>query len=162
MRKGVAILCLGLLIWLPSRAESTEETQEEAEDPRREHHRHEVALFLGNTHDEGEDDFSIGVDYDYRLENLPMLGVGGLVEYTGGDADATIVAAALFFHPVGELRLLVAPGLEFADSEEEFLVRAGVAWEFDLGRVAITPQFNVDFVDGEEAQIYGVSFGWGF
>jgi hypothetical protein len=37
-----------------------------------------------------------------------------------------------------------------------------VAYEFEIGRWSITPEFNVDFVEGEEALVYGLSFGYGF
>jgi hypothetical protein len=37
-----------------------------------------------------------------------------------------------------------------------------VAYEFEVGRWSLTPEFNIDFVDGEEAQVYGVSLGFGF
>ena len=57
---------------------------------------------------------------------------------------------------------LVTMPLAISASENEFLFRTGVAYEFEIGRWSITPQFNVDFVDGEEAYVYGLSFGWGF
>jgi hypothetical protein len=60
------------------------------------------------------------------------------------------------------LRFVLAPGLEHRDDENEFLFRAGVAYEFEIGRWSIAPEFNVDFVDGEKAYVYGLSFGWGF
>ena len=34
-------------------------------------HKHHVALFLGNTHDHhGDDAFTVGLDYEYRLHDL--------------------------------------------------------------------------------------------
>lgn len=123
-------------------------------------HRHHLALFLGATHTDEEDEFSIGIDYEYRLK--PILGVGGLIEYTGGDLETTVVAAALFIHPYDDWRLVLAPGFENEDSDNEFLFRVGVSYEFPVGKWTISPEFNVDFVDGEENLVYGLSFGWGF
>jgi hypothetical protein len=123
-------------------------------------HRHHLALFLGATHTDEEDEFSIGIDYEYRLK--PILGVGGLVEYTGGVLETTVVAAALFIHPYDEWRLVLAPGFENEGSDNEFLFRAGVSYQFPVGKWTISPEFNVDFVDGEENLVYGLSFGWGF
>ena len=48
------------------------------------------------------------------------------------------------------------------ESNTEFLVRLGVAYEFEIGRWSITPEFNVDFVDDEESTAFGISFGYGF
>jgi hypothetical protein len=53
--------------------------------------------------------------------------------------------------------------LEHREGETEFLFRAGVAYEFELSeRWAVIPEVNVDFVDGEEAFVFGLSFGFGF
>jgi hypothetical protein len=135
-------------------------------------HRHHVALFAGGTHadieieeagivrEESEDAFTVGLDYEYRLR--PLFGVGGLVEYAGGDLETTIVAGALFIHPVGGLKFILAPGVEHEGDENEFLFRAGVYYDFFFGNFSITPTFSVDFVDGEEDLVYGVSFGYGF
>ena len=63
----------------------------------------------------------------------------------------------LFIHLDKDFRFLVAPWLEHKDSENEFLFRTGLAYEFEFGSWAISPEFNVDFVDGEEALVYGLS-----
>ena len=121
---------------------------------------HRVELFLGNTHDEGEDGFSVGLAYERRLSEL--FGVGGIVEYTGGDFDMWLAGAPIFIHPFKGFRFLLAPGIEHKHGENEFLFRAGLAYEFEFDRWSITPEFNIDFVDGEEALVYGLSFGYGF
>jgi hypothetical protein len=38
----------------------------------------------------------------------------------------------------------------------------GVAYEFEIRRWSITPEFNVDIAEGETAMVFGMSFGWGF
>jgi hypothetical protein len=136
------------------------EEAEHSEHGRAHEHRHHLALFLGATHTDEEDEFSIGIDYEYRLK--PILGVGGVVEYTGGDLETTVVVAALFIHPYDQWRLVLAPGFENEDGDNEFLFRVGVSYQFPVGRWTISPEFNVDFVDGEENLVYGLSFGWGF
>jgi len=124
-------------------------------------HRHHVALFLGNTQDGSENGFSVGIDYEYRLTEL--FGIGGLVEYADGDFDSWVAAIPLFIHPYKGFVLLVAPGLEYEDSEDEFLVRTGIAYEIEFGeKWTISPELNVDFVDGEEKFVYGVSVGLKF
>jgi len=132
-----------------------------AADHEEEHaHRHHVALFLGNTRAEGEDKPTVGVDYEYRLTRA--FGVGGLVDHARGDHNATIVGGALFVHPWGDWRLLLAPGIEHAAGHNEFLVRSGVSHDFHLGRLTVSPTLNVDFVAGEVSEVCGVSVGYGF
>ena len=68
----------------------------------------------------------------------------------------------LFVHPHEGWRLALAPGLEHRHGDDEFLLRTGVAYEFELSeRWVMIPEFNVDFVDGEEAFVFGLSFGFG-
>ncbi len=134
-------------------AENEHENAEES-------YRHRLELFLGNKHDEGEEAFSFGITYEYRVSEI--IGFGGFWEYAAGDFDKWLAGLPLFVHPYRGLRFVLAPGLEHEDSENEFLLRTGVAYELELGRWSITPEFNIDFVDGEEAQVYGVSFGYGF
>jgi hypothetical protein len=121
---------------------------------------HSLELFLGNTHEDGEDGFSVGLVYEYRLDEL--FGIGGFLEHADGDFDKWIVGLPLYIHPYKGFRFLVAAGLENEDNENEFLFRTGVSYEFEFGSWAIAPEFNVDFVDGDEALVYGVSFAWKF
>ena len=138
-------------------------------------HKHHLAVFVGGTHaeieeeghggeevvrEESEDAFTAGVDYEYRLKSL--FGVGGIVEYSGGDLEATVAAGALFIHPIGGLKLILAPGVENKGDENKFLFRTGVYYDFFFGKFSVGPTFSVDFVDGEQNLIYGLSFGYGF
>jgi hypothetical protein len=100
------------------------------------------------------------VDYEYRLS--PDFGVGALVDHAWGHPDATVAAAAVFVHPWRGLRLLAAPGIEYSHGEGEFLIRVGAAYEFHRGSWTVAPTVNVDFVDGDEALVYGLTFGYGF
>jgi hypothetical protein len=107
-----------------------------------------VELFLGNTHEEGENAFSTGLSYEYRLHEF--FGIGGLVEYAGMNAREWVLAIPLLIHPYKGLRFALAPGLELPkEDKNEFLFRVGVAYEFEIGRWSITPEFNVDFVGGK-------------
>jgi hypothetical protein len=141
------------MILEPVAAENKHENAEEV-------YRHRLEFFLGNTHDGDDDGFSVGLTYEYRLTEI--LGAGVFWEYAAGDFDKWAAGLPLFVHPYRGLRFVLAPGLEHEDSENEFLLRTGVAYELEFGRWSITPEFNIDFADGEEAQVYGVSFGYGF
>jgi hypothetical protein len=125
--------------------------------------RHGIELFIGNTHDDGEDGFSVGLSYEYRLNQL--FGIGGEVEYAGGDFKEWALMVPIFLHPYKGWRFLVAPGVSIPDNDDddEFLFRVGAAYEFEIGeKWAITPEFNVDFVDNSEELIYGLNFGYKF
>lgn len=157
-RWGALMSITLLLIMLPLHvvlAGEKEGTQKEDEESRQ-----ALELFLGNTHEDNEDGFTVGLTWEYRLQEI--FGAGVFWEYAAGPFDKWAAALALFIHPYKGLRFVVAPGLEHNDGENEFLFRTGVAYEFEIGRWSITPEFNVDFVDGEESYVYGLSFGRGF
>jgi hypothetical protein len=71
-------------------------------------------------------------------------------------------AVPLFIHPYKDWIFILAPGFDYRQDRHDFLFRAGVAYEFEIDRWSISPLFNVDFVDGEQVLVYGVSFGYGF
>jgi hypothetical protein len=72
-----------------------EEEKEEIEEAHR--HRHRLELFLGNTHEEGEDAFTSGLFYEYRLSEV--FGIGGFWEYAAGDFDKWSAGIPLYIHP---------------------------------------------------------------
>jgi hypothetical protein len=125
-------------------------------------HVNHMGLFLGNSHRGGETGFSVGLDYERRLTDL--FGFGALIEYAGGDFDSWVFGAPLYIHPYKGFRFLAAPGFEDKESKTKFLIRAGVAYQIPFGgRWAISPEYNVDFIEGgEKVQVYGVSIGLGF
>jgi len=129
------------------------------------YHRNMAELFLGNTYEDAdhgsENGFTVGITYERRLSEL--LGFGGFYEYAAGDFDKWSIGVPLFIHPHEGWRFALAPGLEHRDSDDEFLFRTGVAYEFELSEQwVMIPEFNFDFVDGEEALVFGISFGFGF
>ena len=155
--RGMTKLSGLLLIWasllLPLASFASEEGQE---------HRHHLAVFIGATHAEGEDEPTVGVDYEYRLTQ--KIGVGALVDHAGGDLDSTIIAAALFIRPHEGWLLLAAAGNENTDHGDEFIARAGIGYEFGFhGGWSLTPQLNFDYVDDEETkEVFGVNIGRSF
>ena len=127
-------------------------------------HQHHLSLFVGNTQ-EGFSDygFSIGMDYEYRFNSL--FGLGGTVEYTGGDFEHWLALVQMVFHPSENWGIILAPGTEIkkGEYERDFIFRVGVGYQFYLGETfTIAPNFVVDFSDGETLAVYGVSFGFGF
>lgn len=182
-----ATLLLGLVGPQVAAQEHGEEQHAEAtagEHEEHEFHRHHLSVFLGATtadvevhggegeagaeSEEGETggettretEASIGLDYEYRLNR--RWGVGFLFDYVAGDARTSVAGIPVILHPVGGLKLLAAPGLEHHEGENEFLVRLGLMYDFEVGGWTIAPAVNVDFVDSEETYVYGVNIGRGF
>jgi len=131
-------------------------------------HKHHVALFLGNTQDEhGDSGISVGVDYEHRINK--WLGVGGFVEYAGGDLENLRIGIPLFIHPYKEWRLLAAIGGEIYkdqvsnEKDRGFVFRTGVGYLFPVGKdITVAPEFFVDFSEHETLFTYGLSVGYGF
>jgi hypothetical protein len=141
--------------------EQTHETHQGSEH----YHKNSVGLFLGNTYEDSdhgsENGFTVGFSYERRF--IKLLGIGGFYEYAGGDFDKWSIGVPLFIHPYKGLRFQIAPGLEHRESDDEFLFRLGVAYDFNISeQLAIVPEVNVDFVDGEEAFVFGLTLGVGF
>jgi uncharacterized protein involved in copper resistance len=89
--------------------------------------------------------------------------VGGAYEYAAGDFDKWSISVPLFIHPYKGWRFELAPGVEHKKSKDEFLLRIGAAYEFMLSdRWMLIPEIAVDVVDGDEAIVYGLAFGFGF
>ena len=139
---------------------------DQAAHPDAEHrHKYVAEFFIGNTYEDthhgSENGFTVGFTYERRLSTL--WGVGGAYEYAAGDFDKWSIAVPLFIHPYKGWRFELVPGLEHKKSEDEFLLRIGAACEFMLSdQWMLIPEIAVDFVDGEEAIVYGLAFGSGF
>lgn len=124
---------------------------------------HAIELFLGAGTELADPvtGFGIGLGYEFRF--IRWAGVGLLGEFMTGTARDGVLMFPVFAHPWRGLRLEVAPGVEFADADESFAIRFGASYEIELWRsLSISPEFNVDLVDGEQTLIYGASLGWGF
>jgi hypothetical protein len=155
-------------------------TPEAAEHAEHEFHRHHFSVFLGVTDGEIETEaavgveseggsvvfedqraFTVGLDYEYRLNR--RWGIGALIDYAGKDFRSWVAGVPIVLHPGGAWKLLVAPGLEDKEVEDVvFLVRAGVMYDFEVGSFTVAPALNVDFVDDEEILVYGFNIGRGF
>ena len=123
-------------------------------------HRHHVAVFSGNTHSEGEDGATFGMDYEYRI--MDWLGAGILYDYAGEQLDSHIVALPIFLHPFGNVKLLVAPGIEHKHHHDENLLRLGVIYDWHINSYSVSPVVEADFVHGKASYVYGISVGRGF
>lgn len=151
------------VVWLPmSHAEETHEGAAHS------FHRHHTALIVSNTqNDSGDHGLTLGVDYVYRFN--PLLGLGGLVEYAGGDFEHLVIAVPLFISPYKNWTFVLAPGTEVYNEGETdskhraWLARVGVSYQFYIGeRYSISPEFNIDLSEHETLYVYGFAFGYGW
>jgi hypothetical protein len=149
-----------LLTTMTVRIEAAEDEHGNQEMSQHGGHQNHLALFLGNTHFEGENGTSIGLDYERRLNQ--HIGIGGVMEYAGGEFSSWLFGIPLFIHPCKDVVLVVAPGIINEDNHNDSLLRLGVSYLFEVGHYAIGPQFNLDLIDGEEVKVYGISIGRGF
>jgi len=155
VRLALPAFTLAALLALGAAAEESGEAHPDSEHS----FRNVTQLFVGGTTEHGESTVAVGISHEYRLHRY--LGVGGFAEYAAGSFDKWIFGVPIYVHPWRELRLLVAPGLEHEHGEQEFLLRAGVGYEFELSEHwRLAPEVSVDFVDGEEAVVYGLSLGY--
>ena len=144
-------------------------------------HRNEIGLFMGGTDERGHDtEFTWGLDYKRRIAR--RWAVGLLLDYAGGELRNSLLAPSVSFWPgIGGLQLLAAPGIEFhegrnggghggAKSGDEvdadatyFLFRVGLAYDIHLDkRFGLVPGVNLDFVNGEQVWVYGLTLTYGF
>lgn len=106
---------------------------------------------------------TVGADYAYRLPLLgDRLSVTALVELAFAEELATILGLGLGVHPVGGLRIVLAPGVELAHGEVVFLFRFGAGYDFHLGSFSLGPVIYADYVHGHLATVAGLQVGVGF
>jgi hypothetical protein len=166
------LIAMAFLVTISPMAIADDAHEEGAhEEGTHEFHRHHMALLVGNTHSDKSDyGPAFGLDYEYRFNK--WLGIGGLIEYAGGDFDHLLLVAPLYIHPYKGWLLNVAPGTDIHKEHEDhgkeektrdWIVRTGVAYQFPIGdSYTIAPEFNVDFSEHETTLAYGLAFGVGF
>jgi hypothetical protein len=131
-------------------------------------HRNHLALFTGATtnFEHESTDFTIGVDYEYRVND--MFGIGLLGEIVYAEHKETIVGVPFFIHMKNApLKIVLAPGVIMAEDHhhhkyEKFLFRGGLGYDIHMGDYSVTPTLNADVVDGDVSLAYGIAFGVGF
>jgi hypothetical protein len=157
------IVVLALLLMVvgapPAFAQAGEHELTSDHEAAHDFHPNFLAVFLGVTDEGREEDFAMGIEYERRLNE--SFGIGVIAEHTFGDLDLWVYAVPFAYH-TGRWKLYVAPGVEDGEHGSESLVRLGGEYAFEFGAWEISPQLNVDFVDGDEVLVLGVSIGKGF
>jgi opacity protein-like surface antigen len=132
------------------------------------HHKNHVAFFLGSTEaeehhgEQGDRDFTIGVDYERRLSRV--LGVGGLLDWVVEGRREFLLGVPVFLHAGKHAKFQLAPCYQRIreTSDDEFVFRTGFMWDFYVGSLSLAPTVFYDFTDGQDFLVVGLSIGTGF
>jgi hypothetical protein len=154
-RKAAAAFALAMIVGLGGSAQGQEPREPEGAEPRQ-----EVAGFIGGTYTDGNTTFTLGADYEFRA--WERFGVGGLLDYAAGELDEVLLGPAAFIHPLRGLTITLAPALDRRGGENEAAFRLGFNYKFERGRLTFGPEYNVDFIGEETAQVFGVTVGFLF
>ena len=152
-------LLISFLFMSPVFAEQGESSSEQGHSTHGPHH---LSVLLADTNVSGEgDNFTVGLDYEYRVSEL--LGLGTVIERAYGEIDATTLLAVADIHFQNGLIMQVGPGFERKDNDNVFISRVGVLYEFEVDHYTLSPQLHWDYHDGEaNAIVAGIAFGFSF
>jgi len=126
------------------------------------HHNH-IALFSGVTSSEHASDPTVGLEFERRLPFMyGMFGIGGFVERVISEHSQSLVGVSAIIHPWKNLKANFTIGAESADGHSETLHRVGLAYDFHIDQMSVSPTYNFDSVAGYTANVFGIAFGMGF
>ncbi len=114
---------------------------------------HTLGVFLGDTTEDRRDGFTLGLEYEYRLSE--RYGLGLTAEHISGDFDTNVLVAPIALHN-GAWKVYAGPGIEDGEEGTEPLFRVGVEYGFHFGKLEVSPQVDVDFVESEHLLVIGV------
>ena len=104
-----------------------------------------------------ESDFTLGVEYEYRMS--PLLGIGAFGSYVFSNPGITFIGwPQVSVHPFStEFLVSVSPVVETGgDVGSHVGVRFGTRLPIPLGVVSIIPTFAIDLISGGPNYIYGL------
>ena len=139
---------------------------------------HRVALIIGHGHVFGAEEVNSdkkiatmptwGLDYQYWINRKFGLGLKSDIEimdyvvtledHTETERNNPIIVSTVFlYNPAKGWNLFAGPGIEFEESHNFFVIRAGFGYEFELpGHWDFAPEFVFDLKDGHIG-----AFTWG-
>ncbi|NQZ11177.1 MAG: hypothetical protein HRT35_28830 [Algicola sp.] len=124
-------------------------------------HHHFAGIFLGYTNADSHTEFSYGIEYEYKFNQ--MWGTGFVYEKTddahhGDGVDITL--GAIYLHPWKELRIGAGFGREKVGGAHSFtqdIKRLSLSYDFHIGGFGLAPTYALDFVDGHTARVFGIA-----
>ena len=91
---------------------------------------HHLSALVGTTYTkECGNAFTLGIDYEYRLNDF--LGVGFVAEYAFEDLDAYTYLLVADLHITNNFIAQIGPGVEFHGSHKMEVARLGFLYEFE-------------------------------
>lgn len=154
------LLLLGVFgLMTSANAQHESRGEEEVHIPHGPHH---LSILLADTHVNSEGNNStFGIDYEFRVS--PLLGLGAVIEHAYGELDATTLLAVADIHIYEGFIMQVGPGIEHRESENVFVARAGILYEFEYENFTLSPQLYWDFHrDEANAIVLGIALGFSF
>lgn len=123
--------------------------------------KHIPGVFFGATNIDSETEFTVGLEYEYKF--TPSWGAGAVYEETpdGHKGDGVnVFVASIFYHPTKNIKLGIGLGKEEIKGHhphKEDLYRLSASYDFHVGDFGIAPTLAVDFIDDNEAIVFGVA-----
>ena len=121
---------------------------------------HMIGGYLGFT-DRNDADFTFGAEYEYQIRS--QWSVGATLEYTPDvvlGRDFTLVLGTANFRPssIPRLKLIGGLGVEFREAAgDDVRARIGAGYDVYQGGFTVTPRLGLDFGDGGENVVLGVT-----
>jgi hypothetical protein len=120
---------------------------------------HIPGIFLGATNMKSETEFTFGIEYEYKLSD--KWGVGAVFERTNAAHYNDGVAVGLvsaYYHPTNSVRFGIGFGQERVGGghpHKEDLYRLSAVYDIHFENFGLAPTLAVDFIDGQEAVVFG-------
>ena len=134
------------------------------------HHKNHFALFVGSTEAEehhgekGDRDFTLGVDYERRLNK--WFGAGAMLDWVAEGNREYLVGPLFILHAGGHAKFFAAPCYQGVreTGEGNFVFRTGFAWDFFFGggKYSVFPAIYYDLAEGQDFFVFGVGVGRGW
>ena len=123
---------------------------------------HHLSALVGTTYTkECGNAFTLGIDYEYRLNDF--LGVGFVAEYAFEDLDAYTYLLVADLHITNNFIAQIGPGVEFHGSHKMEVARLGFLYEFEVSGFTISPQLHYDYHrNHKSAVVAGLAIGMSF
>jgi len=126
-----------------------------------------AAVFLGATKGDDHTDTTVGIEYEYLLPgNKKQFGIGLVAEGIFGDPKALVYVAGLVYHPkqLPGFKANLSIGGESKKNFDKnyFLTRVGVGYDLHYNNISYGPVYNLDYVNGHTAHVFGLAVGLGF
>lgn len=123
---------------------------------------HHLSVLAATTYTDSHGNaFTLGIDYEYRMNDF--LGVGVVAEYAFGELDAYTYLAVADLHITNSFIAQVGPGVEFFEGEEIAVARLGLLYEFEISGFTLSPQLHYDYHHNhDDAIVAGLAIGIAF